>query len=270
MDGASGACRAVTSIFDFTHAIVRRPAASVVLGLRDGDGPDPDFEGVEAEHVAYVAALRDAGLHIDLLEPLEAFPDSVFVEDVALVFGAGAILLNPGADSRRGEVAHIVPVLERHFGKVASMNRGFADGGDVLVMADRVVIGLSARTDREGAEAVVDLLAQLGQRGVVAETPKGVLHFKTGCSMIDEDTVLAVPAMAGCPEFKGLRVIETPPGEEAAANLLRVRDRILIGSRFPKIQALIEALGIRTVSLPVSEVAKIDAGLSCMSLRWSA
>jgi dimethylargininase len=258
----------MTSLFDFSHAIVRRPGASVVSGLRTGGGPDPDPAGVEAEHLAYVVALRSAGLEVEVLEPLEAFPDSVFVEDVALVFAAGAILLHPGADSRRGEGAHMLPVLARHFERVLPMTNGFADGGDILVMQDKVVIGLSARTDRVGAETVVQLLAELGLRCVIAETPNGVLHFKTGCSMIDEGSVLTVPALAACPVFKGLRIIETPAGEEAAANMIRVRDRAIIGAHFPRTRDLIEQLGIATVSLPVSEIAKIDAGLSCMSLRW--
>ena len=90
-------------VFDFTHAIVREPSRSVVNGLRDDPAQTPSFEKIAAEHRGYVAALRDLGLSVDVLPPLEAFPDSVFVEDPALVFAQGAILLRPGAPSRAGE-----------------------------------------------------------------------------------------------------------------------------------------------------------------------
>lgn len=258
----------MSAIFDFTHAIVRTPGLSVAKGLRDGEGPDPDFGRVLVEHATYVDALRDEGVEVELLPPEEGYPDSIFVEDTALVFSEGAILLRPGAESRTGEAALIAPVLRRHFETVLALEDGHVDGGDVLVTPAAVVIGLSHRTDRKGAEALSGLLARLGKRAIVAETPKGVLHFKTGCSLIDEETVFALPAMAGCSAFEGLRVVETPAGEEGAANLLRVVDSIFIGDHWPRSIELLEAMGHDVVPLPTSEIAKIDAGLSCMSLRW--
>ena len=103
------------AIYDFTHAIVRKPARSVDAGLRAGGGPDPSFEGVAGEHASYCAALVNAGVAVTLLPALEDFPDSVFVEDPALVFAEGAILLRPGRKSRAGEVAHIEPALRDKF-----------------------------------------------------------------------------------------------------------------------------------------------------------
>lgn len=255
-------------LFDFTHAIVRTPGLSVARGLRDADGPDPDFGRVLIEHATYVDALRDAGVEVDLLPAEEGYPDSIFVEDTALVFSEGAILLKPGAASRAGEAALIAPVLERHFETVLTLESGHVDGGDVLVTPGAVVIGLSHRTDLAGAEALSGLLAKLGKRALIAETPKGVLHFKTGCSLIDEETVFALPAMAGSPAFEGLRIVVTPEGEDGAANLLRVCDQIFIGDHWPLSIDAIAAMGHEILPLPVSEIAKIDAGLSCMSLRW--
>jgi dimethylargininase len=256
-------------MFDYTHALVRRPAPSVVSGLRAGAGPDPDYAALLAEHDAYVAALRGLGLLVDELPPVDAFPDSIFVEDPALVFSEGAIVLNLAASTRAGEAALIAPELESRFERVLRMKGpGHADGGDVLVLPDRVLIGLSGRTDREGAEELIRLLAQLGLRGEVAETPKDVLHFKTGCSLIDEETVFALPQMAGLPAFACLRVIAVPAGEEKAANKLRIRDAALIGDNFPKSREIIEAHGVHTIQLPVEQIGLIDAGLSCMSLRW--
>ena len=253
----------------FTHALCRAPARSAVHGIRADGGPDPDFHGLLAEHEAYVATLRDLGLAVDVLESLEDFPDALFTEDVALTFPEGAILLRPGAPSRAGEVAHIRAPLAAHHANLLEMTGpGHADGGDILRLADRVIIGLSARTDRTGAEELAGLLGQLGYRAGIAETPAGVLHFKTGCGLIDEATILAVPALADCPQFAGLEVVTTPPGEEAAANILRIRDTVLVGNRWPATHALLAARGIAIRPLPTDRIAHIDAGLSCMSLRW--
>lgn len=253
----------------FTHALCRAPARSAVKGIRADNGPDPDFAGLVAEHDAYVAALRDLGLAVEVLPPLNAFPDALFTEDVALTFPEGAILLRPGAPSRAGEVEHIRGALAAHHSRLLAMTgSGYADGGDVLRLADRVVIGLSARTDRLGAEELAGLLDTLGYRAEIAETPPGVLHFKTGCGLIDERTILAVPALANCPQFAGLEVVPTPAGEEAAANILRIRDTVLVGDRWPATHALLAARGIEIRPLPTDQIAHIDAGLSCMSLRW--
>ena len=258
----------MAGFFDFTRAIVRLPGHSAVKGLRDGSGADPDYGVLCAEHQVYLAALRDAGVEVEVLDAEEGFPDSVFVEDAALVFAEGAILLKPGAPSRAGEAALLSPALDRHFGTVLVLESGHVDGGDILATPDAVIIGLSHRTNRDGAEALAVLLSRLGRKAAIAQTPTSVLHFKTGCGMIDEEAVLAVPEMADCGAFNGLRVLIVPEGEEGAANILRVGSRVLIGDDWPKTRDLIERLGIQTVPLPIAEIAKLDAGLSCMSLRW--
>ena len=255
-------------IFDFTQAIMRRPGASVVKGLRKGGGPDPSFEGVLREHSAYASALTAAGLRVTMLDPLEDFPDAIFVEDPALVFPEAAILLNPGAPSRAGEGEHLRAEFATRFPAVLDLPAGHADGGDVLVLPDRILIGLSARTDRTGAEALADLLEGLGRRAVVTETPRDVLHQKTASSLIDEETVLASPALAATGVFAGLRVLEVPAGEEAGANVLRVNDTLIVGAGYPRLQDMLDGHGARVVPLENSEIAMIDAGFTCMSLRW--
>jgi dimethylargininase len=252
-------------IFDFDNAIVRRPGPSVIDGLRAG-GEAPTFEGVRAEHGAYVAALEAAGLAVELLEPLDAYPDSVFVEDPAFVLPEAAILLRPGAPTRIGEAAEIAPVLRRRFARVLELDKGFADGGDMLILPDEILIGLSARTDRTGAERVIAVLRELGRAARIVETPPGVLHLKTACALLDERILIATSALA--PAFPGYDVLVTPEGEEGAANLIRVRDTILMAAAFPKTAALISARGLTVVRLEAAEIARIDAGLSCMSLRW--
>lgn len=253
----------------FTHALCRAPAPSAVHGIRADGGPDPDFAGLAAEHAAYVATLRDLGLTVDVLPPLDDFPDALFTEDVALTFPEGAILLRPGAPPRAGEVAHIRAALGFHHAQLLEMTGpGYADGGDVLRLADRVIIGLSDRTDRSGATELAKLLETLDYRAEIAETPPGVLHFKTGCGLIDANTILAVPEMASCPQFAGLEVVLTPLGENPAANILRVFNTVLVGDRWRATRAMLTARGIDCRPLPTDQIARIDAGLSCMSLRW--
>ena len=255
--------------YNFTHALCRAPAPSAIHGIRADGGPDPDFAGLAAEHAAYVATLRDLGLTVDVLPPLDDFPDALFTEDVALTFPEGAILLRPGAPSRAGEVEHIRAALAVHHPQLLEMTGpGYADGGDVLRLADRVIIGLSDRTDRAGATELAELLETLGRRAEIAETPPGVLHFKTGCGLIDENTILAVPELANCPQFAGLEVVLTPLGENPAANILRVRNTVLVGDRWLATRAMLTARGIDCRPLPTDQIAHIDAGLSCMSLRW--
>ena len=255
--------------FDYSNAIVRTPGRSVINGIRKGGGPDPDFGALLTEHRAYVACLQALGLVVEVLPASENFPDSIFVEDPALVFAEGAIVLNLAATGRAGEAALIAPELESRFDRVLHMQGpGHADGGDVLVLPDKVLIGLSGRTDCEGAQELVSLLAQLGKRGEIAETPPGVLHFKTGCSLIDEETVFALPQMAELSVFSSLRIVPVPEGEYGAANKLRICDAALVAAHYPKSREIIEGLGVRTIPLDVKQIGLIDAGLSCMSLRW--
>ena len=260
----------MSRIFDFTDAIVRRPGASVVKGLRAGGGDDPTLDGVLAEHAGYVAALRSAGLTVEELEPLEDFPDAIFVEDPALVFTQGAILLRPGAPSREAEGQYLRDALNRRFRRVLQQTDGYADGGDVLVMPDRAWIGLSARTDRTGAAALGALLEELGIRWQVAETPAEVLHLKTASSLVDEETVLATAPLVASGIFAGYRVLEVPAGEEGGANVLRVRDTLLVGTGYPRLAEMLDGYGAKVTVLPNAEIAKIDAGFTCMSLRWRA
>jgi dimethylargininase len=252
-------------VFDFDRAIVREPAKSVVNGLRTGSEP-PRHERILAEHRAYVAALEAAGVAVEILPPLPDHPDSVFVEDPAFVLAEGAILLRPGAPSRFAEPATLAAALRRHFAHVAAVDAGFVDGGDILVLPGEILVGLSARTDRAGAERFGELARDFGRRVRIVEPPPGLLHLKTGCALIDERTILAAPPLA--PLVRGYEVLTTPEGESAAANLIRVNDRILMAAGFPRTVAALCERGLDVTETPASEIAKIDAGLSCMSLRW--
>lgn len=257
--------------YRFTHALCRKPGASIASGLRAGEGADPDPARFAAQHAAYVAALRDEGAQVTVLEPLEAFPDSVFVEDAALCLAATAIILRPGAPSRFGEAAAITPALQQLFSDVVHLpgEAGFVDGGDILASDDEVLIGLSARTDREGANALRPVVEALGYRMRIVETPPDILHFKTDCGLLDSETVFASAALARSGCLSGYRLIECPQGEEAAANLVRFNDSVLLREGFPRTAELLDREGYQLRLLDTGEAALVDGGLSCMSLRFS-
>lgn len=256
-------------VHQFDRAILRRPGRSVVAGLAAGDGPRPTYEGVLAEHRAYEAALKQAGVTVHLLGALEAFPDSIFMEDPALVFTEGAVLLRPGAPSRAAEGDHLKPTLNALFQDVQTLAQGHADGGDIMVTPAAILIGLSARTDRAGAESLAATLARWGKAAEIVDPPKGALHLKTAASMVDDESVLTTPAGKASGMFARFRQIETAPGEEGAANALRVNDQLLVSAQYPR---TVERLARDYAVTPIhtDHIARIDAGLSCMSLRWKA
>lgn len=256
-------------VFDFNRAIVREPGRSVVDGLRPDSSVAVSFKAVARQHRAYVDALRETGLRVDVLPALEAYPDSVFVEDPAIVFPEGAILMRPGAPSRQGEVKEIETALRKHFARVLRLNDDeHVDGGDVLVTPLAVFVGLSARTTRRGAGALRDRLNELGRDTRIVEAPKTVLHLKSASALLDDGTIIATRALAATGIFADFEVIECAPGEDAITNLVRINDVLFVDGRFPRTIDMLEKRGYRLKPLAVDEIARLDAGLSCMSLRW--
>lgn len=254
--------------YEFTRAITRLPARSIVDGLRAQDTGNPDHAQMLQDHAHYVATLREAGAEVIELPALEDFPDSVFVEDDALCLPEGAILLRPGAASRAGEVAHMAPVLRELYGQVLAIDGpGFIEGGDILTTAREILVGRSARTDSAGVAELATIVSGWGYRLREVETPPGVLHFKTDCSLLDAETILATRRLdaSGC--FAGYRVIHTADGEEAAANSIRFNELVLMPAGFPKTRERLLEAGYRVREINNSECAKLDGGMSCLSLR---
>lgn len=256
-------------IFQFNKALVLEPSRSVTRGLSSQSGPPPSYEIVAQEHADYVRALRECGLTVEVLPALEEFPDSIFIEDPALVWGNTAILLRPGAPTRIGEAGRLEPQLRQRFQRVLKQERGFADGGDMLLTPEGMMIGLSNRTDREGAGVVSELLGEIGIPAKVVNTPAGTLHLKSDCSLVADDLVLCTRSLADSGIFKDFRKVVVPPTEQRAANALRLNNTILVGENFPLTIELLRKEGHDVRPMKVREIGKIDAGLSCMSLRWS-
>lgn len=256
--------------FEFNQAIARIPGCSVVDGLRPDASQVPDHALILREHAAYVEALRRAGVQVEVLPALEDYPDSMFVEDPALVFDGFAVSLALRAESRAGEAVFLRESLARRFDEVLALPRGHVDGGDVLVLGSEVLVGVSRRTDAEGAAALATLLRGRGLAVRVVSTPPGVLHLKSACSLVDAGTVLATAEAAAQVDFGDRRVLVVPEGEEAGANVLRVNGSLLASATYPRLIERLSREPVRLEPMRTGEIAKVDAGLTCMSLRWSA
>lgn len=255
----------------FTQAISRLPGQSAVAGLRATDRGAPDIARFRDQHAAYVSALEAAGVQVTLLEPLEAYPDSTFVEDAALCLPEGAIVLRPGAETRLGEAAEIAPALHGAYGgqKVRYLEGpGFLDGGDVMVTDREVLVGLSVRTNQAGIAALTELVEPWSYSVRAVQTPPGVLHFKSDSAPLGGTRVLSTRRLAESGCFDGYEILLVPEGEEAAANALRVNEKLFLAAGFPKTEALLTGAAYDLEVLNMTEAALLDGGLSCLSLRF--
>jgi dimethylargininase len=255
----------------FTHAIVRPPASNFADGITSSDLGAPDLALALQQHEAYCRVLESLGLSIERLPPDPDFPDSTFVEDAAIVTSKGAILTRPGAPSRAGEVAAMEPVLGRWFSELGRITPpGTLDGGDVCEAGDHFFIGLSHRTNEEGAAQLSEWLRKqgFGSSLIDIRNMPGMLHHKTGISWLGGRRLLAWRGIAGHDAFRDWEVVVVPEAEEYAANCIRVNDTVLIARGFPQVAARLRELGYDLLAIDMSEYRKMDGGLSCLSVRW--
>jgi dimethylargininase len=253
--------------YSFKNAIIRQPNKSIQNGLSSLN-LHPQFEIIAEEHSNYIKAIKEAGLQIKLLESLEEYPDSIFVEDPALIYKTNVIILNPFDPSRNGEKNIIKNEIKHCFDNILFVEEGYVEGGDILNINNHFIIGLSHRTDKLGANNLSKILQSLGATVEICKTPDDILHFKSECSIIDDDTILVSAKMAQLDYLKShYHLIELPIGEEGAANALRINDKLLLPDGFVKAEEMLSKK-YNIIKVKVDEIAKVDAGLSCMSLRW--
>lgn len=256
--------------YTFSHALCRTPSHSIIDGLRAVDVGTPSLDLFQQHHSDYVAALKSTGADVTVLDATEAFPDSVFIEDAALCLQEGAVVMRPGAPTRLGEAAALAPTLREFYSEVVTIEGpGFIEGGDILTTEREILVGTSARTDEAGVEELRRLVDRWGYQVRIVNTPPGVLHFKTDCSLLDEETILSTKrlSVSGC--FKGYKIIHTAEGEEASANLIRFNNLVIMPAGFPKTAEKLVSAGYDVKEIGNTEAAKLDGGMSCLSLRFS-
>ena len=255
----------------FTRALLRRPGRSFAAGLTtSGEGP-PDPDLALAQHAAYAEALAGLGLSLTILEADEAFPDGVFVEDTAVLAAGGAVITRPGAPSRAGETAAIAKALAGAFPDPLRIEApGTVDGGDICETDDLVLIGLSDRTNLEGARQLAAHLAALGRPSEIVDAlgVAACLHLKSGISYLGDGRLAVDQRVAHLPAFARFERVLVEPAEAYAANCVRVNDRVLVAKGYPRFTEALESLGYRPLLLDVSEFRKMDGGLSCLSIRY--
>lgn len=252
----------------FSKAIVRTPCKAMLEGLTEAEMGLPDYDLACQQHQGYIAALKECGLQVTILPPLESYPDSCFVEDVALMTSKCAILTSPGALSRRGEVEHIVKAVERFFPSPEQINLpGTIEAGDIMMVGSHFYIGLSARTNIQGAKQLIDRLAKYYLTGSMVEMSE-LLHLKTGVSYLENNNLLTFGEMHHNPIFNQFKRIEIAKEESYAANSVWINGTILVPKGFPDALKAIQELGYPTIELSMSEFQKLDGGLSCLSLRF--
>ncbi|WP_207261851.1 arginine deiminase family protein [Desulfovibrio sp. Huiquan2017] len=251
----------------FTRAITRRPGPEMVDGITTANLGKPDFTLALKQHDVYCRTLADLGLDVTVLETAPGFPDCCFVEDTAIVCEEVAVLTPLGAPSRQGEQLTIEPELARHKPVVRISPPALIEGGDVLLVDKTFFVGLSARTNAEGVVALVDAVRPHGYETVViAGCPS--LHFKTDVNFIGNNTLLVSPCCESLPELAGFKRVIVEDDEAYARNCLYINGTVIVPAGFPKTLAKVQATGVNTVVIDVSEFRKLDGGLTCLSLRF--
>lgn len=254
----------------FDNAIVRTPSPSLINGLTMS--PElgvPNYELALKQHQEYIHALTQCGVEVTVLDALDDYPDSCFVEDPALLTEQFALLTRPGAPTRQGEVAEIEPTIHSFYKnrieRIAAP--GTLEAGDVLRVGNHFFVGLSARTNEEGARQMMEFMTQYGYTASTVAL-KEFLHLKTGVSYLEQGTVLVTGELVDHPALSHLRQIIVPETETYAANCIIVNGTVILAQNYPQTEQLIAQLGFPLLLLDMSEFKKVDGGLSCLSLRF--
>jgi dimethylargininase len=224
-----------------------------------------DVGVARAQHLAYEQALASAGYRVERLDADAAMPDSVFVEDLAIVFEELAILTRPGAESRRREMPAVAAALAPYRPLREIQPPGTVDGGDMLVAGRRVYVGRSMRTNDAGIAQVRRILDPFGYT-VSAVEMRDCLHLKSAVSVLADDVLLVNPAWIDAAAFDGFTLVEVAPEEPPAANALRLADRVIAARAFPRTADRIAALGLQVELVDASELAKAEGAVTCCSL----
>ncbi len=251
----------------FAHAITRLPGENFGAGLTTANLGAPDYALILRQHWAYRQALLSLGVDVIVLPPEPTYPDAYFVEDPAIVTPKLAVITRPGAPSRRGEQTSLAPLLGYYRPLLYISAPGTVEGGDVLMAGEHFFIGLSERTNSEGARQLSGYLTNAGYSCDMVPVAGG-LHLKSSVNFVGNNTLLLSKSLADYPGFSGYNKILLDEDEEFAANSLLVNQTLLVPAGFPKAKAKLSGLGMPIIELDVSEVRKMDGGLTCMSLRF--
>ena len=253
----------------FKNAIVKKPSKKMVAGISTANLGKPNYKKALKQHKNYIKALRECGVEVEILEEDENYPDSMFVEDPAIVTEKCAIITNLGAESRKGEEKEIKKVLKKyHSQNIHEIKApGTLEGGDVMQVEDHFYIGISERTNKNGAKQLLNYLEKYNYSGTIVEF-QDILHLKTGIAYIGDNTMMATNLLINKKEFSKFDKIKVDKSEEYAANCIRVNDYVILPKGYSNTKKSLIKKGFNVKTVDVSEFRKLDGGLSCLSLRF--
>ena len=252
----------------FSKAIVRTPAKSLANGITTAGLGEPDYQLALDQHRQYIAALESCDLVVDVMVADEDYPDAMFIEDTALLMPRCAIVTNPGAASRQGEVGKVSTRLNQYYDTVESIKApGTVEAGDIMMVGEHCYIGLSDRTNKEGADQMIEILGAHGYSGSMVPISES-LHLKSSVSYLENNNLVVTGELCDKTEFSNFNQIRIGEAERYAANCVWINDQVLVPKGFPKSVEMISAQGYPVIELDVSEFQKLDGGLSCLSLRF--
>ena len=248
------------------HAITRLPSRHMDSGELTHLKRIPiDAALAILQHAAHHDVLAECGVQVQVLAGDDLLPDCAFVEDTAVIFPEVTVLCRTGARTRRAEIEAVVPLLPDDRPVFRIEPPATLEGGDVVLAGRDVFVGRSTRTNEQGVQALQKVLGSYGYRVSPVAVP-GALHLKTACTLLDSETLLINRRWVNPGDFPGFTLLDVAPGEPFAANVLKVGERVLVQAAFPLTADAIEARGHRTMRLDISEFAKAEAGLTCLSL----
>ena len=252
---------------DFRFAVTRRPGPELAAGLTTADLGEPDHGRALEQFDAYVAVLMGLGLDVTVMEALPGFPDAHFVEDTAVMTAEAAVIGRPGAPARDGEQGPMSEVLAERRPLHVITAPGTLDGGDVLQIGSHFLIGLSDRTNEEGARQLGAVVTAEGGTWEPVPVAAG-LHLKSSVNAVGPETLLVTRDFADRPQFAGYRRIVVPAGEEYAANTLLINGTLIMPAGYPATRRLLEEFCMGIIELDTGEFRRMDGGMTCLSLRW--
>ncbi|CDW90634.1 n-dimethylarginine dimethylaminohydrolase [Stylonychia lemnae] len=257
--------------FLFTSAVIRRPCKQLINGLTTQDIDKPDFDVAILQHSDYAKTLIESGIkNLIELDAREDYPDSVFVEDTAVALPNYLLITQLGAISRRGEFTEDI---REAFGKFYSQENiiemtgnEYLDGGDVMRAGNTYFIGLSTRTNQEGADKLIKILQEKeGLNGIALNLPEG-LHLKTIVTYLDENLLVGIKTIENIPEFDKYEKIIVEEDERHGANILNINGNIVVPGSCPKLHKVLQDRGYTIKPVICDEFRKIDGSLTCMSV----
>lgn len=252
-----------------TKILSRRPARNFADGLTTQDLGQPDVDLALKQYDAYLDALRSLGLEVTVLPADEQYPDGHFVEDPMILFHDLAFVCKSGAEARQGEANGLLPHLNDKRVIEISGDDAFMDGGDVLICADRVLVGISERTTLAGAEALRRAL-QTVQPDIRVDPVEfeGVLHLKSGLTELTPNVLIHDPALVTDYDMSWAEVVTLPVDEGYSADVMPVNDTLFLAEGYPTALEIAQRYYDNIITLNMSEFQKMDGGLTCLSLRY--